>query len=272
MIYHIGHKLEGDNTEGDYPESLAGTKVTVEAGPWQEVDIPVEFPSVPIVPLMSLRDKDGNKYKTEPEEAGEKYYIFDCIGSRTNHLEISASILYENWKLTAVPGGDASDTPWIQFWDETTSGYVTELTGTGGKDIYIRMADYASVPDWVNKRETRKIRLLLEALDENGSVVSGASSDLYVEQYNALIVKMEDDSDGYRGFSRFDFGTKRNAVTGDIVAAGQTLGWGYWSSLVVTEHWADGKANYREFINKTWIDDFKALPYRFVLWEKRERT
>ena len=24
MIYHIGHKLEGDNTEGDYPESLAG--------------------------------------------------------------------------------------------------------------------------------------------------------------------------------------------------------------------------------------------------------
>lgn len=22
MIYHIGHKLEGDNTEGDYPESL----------------------------------------------------------------------------------------------------------------------------------------------------------------------------------------------------------------------------------------------------------
>lgn len=65
MIYHIGHKLEGDNTEGDYPESLAGTKVTVEAGPWQEVDIPVEFPSVPIVPLMSLRDKDGNKYKVE---------------------------------------------------------------------------------------------------------------------------------------------------------------------------------------------------------------
>ena len=90
------------------------------------------------------------------------------------------------------------------------------------------MADYASVPDWENKRETRTIRLQLEALDENGSVVGGASSDLYVEQYNALIVKMEDDSDGYRGFSRFDFGTKRNAVTGDIVAAGQTLGWGYW--------------------------------------------
>lgn len=25
----------------------------------------------------------------------------------------------------------------------------------------------------------------------------------------------------------------------------------------MTEHWTDGKANYREFINKTWIDDFK---------------
>ena len=25
----------------------------------------------------------------------------------------------------------------------------------------------------------------------------------------------------------------------------------------MTENWADGKANYREFINKTWIDDFK---------------
>ena len=256
MIYHIGHKLEGDNTEGDYPESLAGTKVTVEAGPWQEVDIPVEFPSVPIVPLMSLRDKDGNKYKVEPEEAGEKYYIFDCIGSRTNHLEISASILYENWKLTAVPVGDASDTPWIQFWDETKKDYVIELTGTGGKDIYIRMADYASVPDWENKRETRKIQLLLEALDENGSVVSGASSDLYVEQYNALIVKMEDDSDGYRGFSRFDFGTKRNEVTGDIVAAGETLGWGYWSSTTVTPAWKDGAYNYT-YVQKIYSRNFE---------------
>lgn len=257
MIYHIGHKLEGDNTEGDYPESLAGTNVTVEAEPWQEVDIPLEFPSVPIVPFMSLLDKDGNKYKVEPEEAGKKYYIFDCIGSQTNHLEISASILYDNWKLTAVPVGDASAAPWIEFWDETKNAYVTELTGTGGKDIYIRMDDYASVSDWENKRETRRIRLLLEALDENGSVVGGTSSDLLVEQYNALIVKLEDDSDGYRGFSHFDFGTKRNAVTGEIVAAGQTLGWGYWRSVVVTEHWTDGQANYQEFMQKTWIDDFK---------------
>ena len=227
MIYHIGHKLDNDNTEGDYPESLAGTKVTIEAEPWHEMDIPVEFPSVPIVPLMSLRNEDDNKYKTES-------YIFDCIGSiGKDYLEISSSVLYSDWVLKAVlPGGSLDKTPWIQFWDEESNNYVTELTGSESPKIYIRMDDYASVEDWKNNQKTRTITLLLTAKDETGATVSDASYQLNVSQYNALIVKMEKDEDGYRGFSHFDFGTQRNLVTGEVTKDGDLIAWGYFKTFI----------------------------------------
>lgn len=251
MIYHIGHKLDNDNTEGDYPESLAGTKVTIEAEPWHEMDIPVEFPSVPIVPLMSLRNEDDNKYKTES-------YIFDCIGSiGKDYLEISSSVLYSDWVLKAVlPGGSLDKTPWIQFWDEESNNYVTELTGSGSPKIYIRMDDYASVEDSRNNQKTRTITLLLTAKDETGATVSDASYQLNVSQYNALIVKMEKDEDGYRGFSHFDFGTQRNLVTGEeIHGTATTLGWGYWSSFPITPKWNDGQHNYN-YLAEHWPGSF----------------
>lgn len=252
MIYHIGHKQDNDNTEGDYPESLAGTKVTVEADDWHEIDIPVEFPDVPIVPMMSLRDNEGNKYKTEPEEDGDDYYIFDCIGSTGNlKLGISSSILYKNWNLTVLGDG-------IEFWDNASSRYVKVLSGSGSQDIYIRMADYVSVSDWQDGEETRKFQIQLQALDKEGNLVADATSTFTVEQYNALIVDMEDSrgDGGYRGFSHFNYRAKRNTITGAVEYDGDKIQWGYFRSLNVTPDWANGYSNYWEFITSTWIDDF----------------
>ena len=251
MIYHIGHKLDNGNTEGDYPESLAGTKVKVEAAAWDTVSIPVEFPDVPIVPLMSLRDNEGNKYKTEPEEGGDDYYIFDCIGSTDNlKLEISSSILYKDWKLTVLGEG-------IEFWDNVNSKYVTELSGNGAQDIYIRMADYASVQDWQDGKETRTFQIKLEALDNESKPVADATSTFTLEQYNALIVDMNGSKgDGYRGFSHFNYGAKRNMVTGKLESEGEKIQWGYFRSLNVTPDWANGYSNYYKFITDTWIDKF----------------
>lgn len=242
MIYHIGQKLDNDNTEGDYPESLLGTKIKIEAKPWVEQDIHVEFPSVPIVPMMSLMDGAGATYQTEPENAGDAYYIFDCIGSETYHLEISSSVLYANWKLVATTT-DGS-TPWIQFLDETTGSYVSELEGKGAAHVNMRMDDYASLSDWQQDVATREILLTLIAEDENGKEVLDAQSSLAVTQYNALIVAMNDADKGYRGFSRFDYGTKRNPITGAITEEGTKIQWGYFSSGIVVETNSDGKRNY----------------------------
>ena len=258
VIYHIGHKLENDNTEGDYPESLAGTKVTVQEQKNDTTNVNVEFPSVPIVPLMSWLDKDGYKYKTEPEGDGDKFYIFDSMGS-DNYINISASILYSDWKLEVItPSGSTNgDEFWIEFWDEKEKKYVTSLEGSGEQRIALRMHDFASVDAWQQNQDTRTITIRLTAKDNAGNEVSEASTDLNIWQYNALIVQMESDDNGYRGFSRFDFGTQRDPVTGEeIPNTAITMGWGYWKSFPITPAWGNGKKNY-EYLIKHWHKSFK---------------
>lgn len=256
VIYHIGRKLNNDSTEDDYPESLSGTKVMVKIDSLNHKDIHVEFPSVPIVPIMSWQDKDGNKYKTEPEGEDDDFYIFDSIGS-SNYIDISASILYNDWKLQVVQPVGASDDFWIDFKDEKTGNYVTELEGSGAQRIELRMHDYASVEAWKNNKETRMIILSLTAKDKDGKVIKEASSEMKIWQYNALIVKMESDENGYRGFSHFDFGTKRNIVTGKAIEnTAITLGWGFWRSFPLTPKWHDGQYNF-EYLLKHWPETFK---------------
>lgn len=257
VIYHIGRKLNNDSTEDDYPESLLGTKVTVEIDSLNHKDIHVEFPSVPIVPIMSWQDKDGNKYKTEPEGEDDDFYIFDSIGSLNYLLDISASILYNDWELKSIVPPGSNEKPWIKFWDDEKQKFVTELHGSGAQKVKIQMRDYASIEASQNKQVTRTIILRLTAKDKNGKVIQEASSDMEIWQYNALIVKMESDEDGYRGFSHFDFGTERNPITGKAIEnTAITLGWGFWSSLPLTPKWEDGYYNY-EFLLQEWPDKFK---------------
>lgn len=259
MIYHIGHKSENDATEGDYPESLAGTKVTVKAEEWENEEVNVEFPSVPIVPLVSWLDQEGNKFKTEPKEEGDPFYIFDSMGSSDNYINISASILYSGWKLEVIditPGAQP-DSTWVDVWDETTGRYVSKLEGSGETRLKIRMHDFASVDAWQRNEETRTIIIRLTAKNNAGELVPEASTDLKIWQYNALIVKMESDDNGYRGFSHFDFGTKRDLTTGEeIPNTAITMGWGYWSSFPITPAWGNGKKNY-EYLLKHWTTVFK---------------
>ena len=257
VIYHIGRKLNNDSTEDDYPESLLGTKVTVEIDSLNHKDIHVEFPSVPIVPIMSWQDKDGNKYKTEPEGEDDDFYIFDSIGSSNYLLDISASILYNDWELKSIVPPGSNEKPWIKFWDDEKQKFVTELHGSGAQKVKIQMRDYASIEASQNKQVTRTIILRLTAKDKNGKIIQEASSDMEIWQYNALIVKMESDEDGYRGFSHFDFGTERNPITGKAIEnTAITLGWGFWSSLPLTPKWEDGHYNY-EFLLQEWPDKFK---------------
>ena len=70
-IYHIGQKPDNNSTEGDYPESLAGEKITVTAKEWDNEEVNVEFPSVPVNATMELVNEDGMAYNTDK-------YIFDC--------------------------------------------------------------------------------------------------------------------------------------------------------------------------------------------------
>ena len=257
VIYHIGRKLNNDSTEDDYPESLSGTKVTVKIDSLNHKDIHVEFPSVPIVPIMSWQDKDGNKYKTESEGEDDDFYIFDSIGSLNYLLDISASILYNDWELKSIVPPGSNEKPWIKFWDDEKQKFVTELHGSGAQKVKIQMRDYASIEASQNKQVTRTIILRLTAKDKNGKIIQEASSDMEIWQYNALIVKMESDEDGYRGFSHFDFGTERNSITGKAIEnTAITLGWGFWSSLPLTPKWEDGHYNY-EFLLQEWPDKFK---------------
>lgn len=257
VIYHIGRKLNNDSTEDDYPESLSGTKVMVKIDSLNHKDIHVEFPSVPIVPIMSWQDKDGNKYKTEPEGEDDDFYIFDSIGSLNYLLDISASILYNDWELKSIVPPGSNEKPWIKFWDDEKQKFVTELHGSGAQKVKIQMRDYASIEASQNKQVTRTIILRLTAKDKNGKIIQEASSDMEIWQYNALIVKMESDEDGYRGFSHFDFGTERNPITGKAIEnTAITLGWGFWSSLPLTPKWEDGHYNY-EFLLQEWSDKFK---------------
>ena len=51
-IYHIGQKPDSNSTEGDYPESLAGKKITVTAKKWDNEEVNVVFPTVPVNATM----------------------------------------------------------------------------------------------------------------------------------------------------------------------------------------------------------------------------
>lgn len=104
-IYHIGQKPDSNSTEGDYPESLAGKKITVTAKKWDNEEVNVEFPTVPVNATMELVNEEGKAYNTDK-------YIFDCIGiddvgydsfyprNERLKLKIEPSLLKSPWKIT----------------------------------------------------------------------------------------------------------------------------------------------------------------------------
>ena len=261
-IYHIGEKPESDSTDGDYPLSLAGTKITVTAKEWDKENVNVEFPSVPVNATMELVNEDGMAYNTDK-------YIFDCIGiddvdgyGYTTEspsyplyyptperliLRISPSLLKSQWRVTIYKCDedgniDSNPSGGEMLYINNNNSYVQEYEATqeeceDGTSLTLLLTDYADGNYFSQKKRYSKI--LLETLDEDGNIV--ATDDMVIAQYNAITVNYEGRT---LGFSYYDWGVKRDLGTGVIINKGIAVQWNFLESVL------------SEFSNKSGYDNY----------------
>lgn len=248
-IYHIGQKSDNNSTEGDYPESLAGEKITVTAKEWDNEEVNVEFPSVPVNATMELVNEDGMAYNTDK-------YIFDCIGiddvdgyGYTTEspsyplyyptpdrliLRISPSLLKSQWRVTIYKCDedgniDSNPSGGEMLYINNNNSYVQEYEATqeeceDGTSLTLLLTDYADGNYFSQKKRYSKI--LLETLDEYGNIV--ATDDMVIAQYNAITVNYEGRT---LGFSYYDWGVERDLGTGDIIVMGEKTAWNYAGAI-----------------------------------------
>lgn len=215
VIYHIGQKSSDDNTDGDYPESLAGTKLSLKVTGWERDTVDVEFPGVPINPTIALVNESGGIYDAEK-------YIFDCMGTNTIRLRVYPSVLKDPWKVTIIDEG--SNMLLLQKSEgEYSKEYKSSVTTKNM--IPLVLTDY--VKQGGPETRTVKIRIVSLETDTTGNEKIGTEQILLVQQYNAIIVGSGDKA---RGFSRFNWGTKRSITTGRVTEDNSTSDWGYFSS------------------------------------------
>lgn len=261
-IYHIGQKPDNNSTEGDYPESLAGEKITVTAKEWDNKEVNVEFPSVPVNATMELVNEDGMAYNTDK-------YIFDCIGiddvdgyGYTTEspsyplyyptperliLRISPSLLKSQWRVTIYKCDedgniDSNPSGGEMLYINNNNSYVQEYGATqeeceNGTSLTLLLTDYADGNYFSQKKRYSKI--LLETLDEDGNIV--ATDDMVIAQYNAITVNYEGRT---LGFSYYDWGVKRDLGTGVIINKGIAVQWNFLESVL------------SEFSNKSGYDNY----------------
>lgn len=227
-IYHIGQKPDNNSTEGDYPESLAGKKITVTAKKWDNEEVNVEFPTVPVNATMELVNEEGKAYNTDK-------YIFDCIGiddvgydsfyprNERLKLKIEPSLLKSPWKITITT---SNSNPFCYI--SSGSNYYLEYPfngnlANGENETYVDvlLTSYALE----NGLDIREAVITLDTYDNNGLNII-ASTEMIIKQYNAIII---DTDKGKRGFARYDWGTKRNLNTGEIDYSGEQSIWGYYT-------------------------------------------
>ena len=215
VIYHIGQKSSDDNTDGDYPESLAGTKLSLKVTGWERDTVDVEFPGVPINPRIALVNESGGIYDAEK-------YIFDCMGTNTIRLRVYPSILKDPWKVTIID--EESN---MLFLQESEEVYKKEYKSsvTTKNMIPLVLTDYVKL----GGEEIRTVKIRIVSLEDatTGKEKEGTEQILVARQYNAIIVGTGDKA---RGFSRFNWGTKRSITTGRVTADNSTSDWGYYES------------------------------------------
>lgn len=213
-IYHIGQKPDSNSTEGDYPESLAGKKITVTAKKWDNEEVNVEFPTVPVEVFMELWNAENTmQYETSK-------YIFDCIGTEAI-LKVQNSLLHTPWILTIVGDG-----VYIRSKDMVNGVYTyskeykctdEEANSTDMIEIPVLITDYAVYNDYSTislENDIRTTTLYMSAQDN-----SETFQPIEVKQYNAVNVQFEDKEINQkvcRGFSRFNWGTIRNSI-GEVI-------------------------------------------------------
>lgn len=229
-IYHIGQKPDSNSTEGDYPESLAGEKITVTAKVWDNEEVNVEFPTVPVEVFMELWNAENTmQYETSK-------YIFDCIGTEAI-LKVQNSLLHTPWILTIVGDG-----VYIRSKDMVNGVYTyskeykctdEEANSTDMIEIPVLITDYAVYNDYSTislENDIRTTTLYMSAQDN-----SETFQPIEVKQYNAVNVQFEDKEINQkvcRGFSRFNWGTIRNSI-GEVISNGVPHNWGY---KIMDEH------------------------------------
>lgn len=229
-IYHIGQKPDNNSTEGDYPESLAGEKITVTAKVWDNEEVNVEFPTVPVEVFMELWNAENTmQYETSK-------YIFDCIGTEAI-LKVQNSLLHTPWILTIVGDG-----VYIRSKDMVNGVYTyskeykctdEEANSTDMIEIPVLITDYAVYNDYSTislENDIRTTTLYMSAQDN-----SEKFQPIEVKQYNAVNVQFEDKEINQkvcRGFSRFNWGTIRNSI-GEVISNGVPHNWGY---KIMDEH------------------------------------
>lgn len=229
-IYHIGQKPDSNSTEGDYPESLAGKKITVTAKKWDNEEVNVEFPTVPVEVFMELWNAENTmQYETSK-------YIFDCIGTEAI-LKVQNSLLHTPWILTIVGDG-----VYIRSKDMVNGVYTyskeykctdEEANSTDMIEIPVLITDYAVYNDYSTislENDIRTTTLYMSAQDN-----SETFQPIEVKQYNAVNVQFEDKEINQkvcRGFSRFNWGTIRNSI-GEVISNGVPHNWGY---KIMDEH------------------------------------
>ena len=153
IIYHIGNK-PSDEEEGT-PESLAGTEVKIGVKCWENENVDVEFPNVPIELGMQITDvttpnmvspftmlAEGEDSETTP------HYIFDCIGSSSLYLIVTPSVQYNKWEvnvtcidsngnpITKDPDDNNYDNM-IYLKQKDSEYYNTYYTNAEGEDGYV---------------------------------------------------------------------------------------------------------------------------------------
>lgn len=271
IIYHIGNK-PSDEEEGT-PESLAGTEVKIGVKCWENENVDVEFPNVPIELGMQITDvttpnmvspftmlAEGDDSETTP------HYIFDCIGSSSLYLIVTPSVQYNKWKVNVTRidsegspiTGDDNMIYLKQTWSEDPNVYNyygTEYPKTYDKEgpivIPIALTDYAEV----NGSSIRRAKITLVGLGENGNPDNSTTKTMIVEQYNAIIVNVGDNKNtSYRGFSRFNWHSTRDRLTGEVDenSDGEKVQFGYmdkWQDYIYAGGVnipadKDGHANY----------------------------
>lgn len=227
-IYHIGDKPDPNSTDGDQPMSLAGTKITVKPEPWTEMDVDVDFPSVPVNATMEL---------TYGGVSVNDDYIFDCIGTYNSidmnedeplRLKVNPSVLGTSWELfiAANSGVYVKNPADNKFVDGFTYKSVND-ENTKGKTFDLLLTDYINTLS--NKpldEDYREIKINLTTYDKDGKPLSFVQ-ELVIKQYNAVIIAVTDKKEEeLRAFSRYDYNSSELMST-----EGTAEEWGYYENV-----------------------------------------
>lgn len=229
-LYHIG-VLDAENNR---PATLAGDHLELQVTEWNTADIATEFPSVPLNATIQF---DKNYYQ----------YIYDCINT-TDSITIIPSILGNDWQVDIVgkdKQGKTVPCNWLYF--------VTK--DKDGKEIYSQQLKSVNIPGASRTPFTIKIRMndFVEKTyytHGNGIVIhedkikndtrraciiattnkTDMLDSINIRQYNAIPVTRTDGTQV--GFSRFDFGSVRDA-NGKVIAGKNGFQgiWGYTRTL-----------------------------------------